>query len=199
MISETKNQQWAPSQYPKRRLSVRSRKVSKPRDLYLELSDRYDIWQALQQQGCQCACQISKRYDNLKYQSRDFETLRDLTERRLFGYWDGAQTLWFSRRGCEYICQKSPFPNELLMHNHLPNRKGICLWKVLQVSHWPITRHAVHRSQTSISSHQPEGQKHRRSKVSVQVAYDNMSTVAHKTWLISNDWMTIMLHGYALL
>ena len=31
---------WAPSQYPKRRLSVRSRKVSKPRDLYLELSDR---------------------------------------------------------------------------------------------------------------------------------------------------------------
>ena len=71
----------APSQYPKRRLSVRSRKVSK-RDLYLELSDRYDIWQALQ---------ISKRYDNLKYQSRGFETLRDLTERRLFGYWDGAQ------------------------------------------------------------------------------------------------------------
>ena len=34
---------WAPSQYPKRRLSVRSRKVSKPRDLYLELSDRYEI------------------------------------------------------------------------------------------------------------------------------------------------------------
>ena len=36
---------------------------------------------------------------------------------------------------------------------------------------------------------------HRRSKVSVQAAYGNMSTVAHKTWLISNDWMTIMLHG----
>ena len=33
----------APSQYPKRRLSVRSRKVSKPRDLYLELSDRSEI------------------------------------------------------------------------------------------------------------------------------------------------------------
>ena len=32
---------WAPSQYPKRRLSVRSRKVSKPRDLYLELSDKH--------------------------------------------------------------------------------------------------------------------------------------------------------------
>ena len=33
----------APSQYPKRRLSIRSRKVSKPRDLYLELSDRSEI------------------------------------------------------------------------------------------------------------------------------------------------------------
>ena len=81
----------APSQYPKRRLSVRSRKVSKPRDLYLELSDRSEIWQALRQQCCRCACQISKRYDNLKYQSRGFETLRDLRKRRLFGYWDGAQ------------------------------------------------------------------------------------------------------------
>ena len=80
----------APSQYPKRRLSVRSRKVSKPRDLCLELSDRSEIWQALGQQCCRCACQISKRYGNLKYQSRGFETLRDLTKRRLFGYWDGA-------------------------------------------------------------------------------------------------------------
>ena len=34
---------WAQSQYPKKRLSVRSRKVSKPRDLYLELFDRYEI------------------------------------------------------------------------------------------------------------------------------------------------------------
>ena len=80
----------APSQYPKRRVSVRSRKVSKPRDLYLELSYCSEIWQALRQQCCRCAFQISKRY-NLKYQSRGFETLRDLMERRLFGYWDGAQ------------------------------------------------------------------------------------------------------------
>ena len=81
---------WAPSQYPKRRLFVRSREVSKPRDLYLELSDRSEIWQALRQHCCRCACQISKGYDNLKYHSRGFETLRDLTKRRLFGYWDGA-------------------------------------------------------------------------------------------------------------
>ena len=85
----------APSQYPIRRLSVRSRKVSKPRDLYLELSDRSEIWQALRQHGCRCACQISKRCNSLKYQSRDFETSRDLTKRRLFVYWDGAQTaIW---------------------------------------------------------------------------------------------------------
>ena len=45
----------APSQYPRRRLFVRSRK-------------------------------ISKRSDNSQYKSRGFETLRDLTERRLFGY-----------------------------------------------------------------------------------------------------------------
>ena len=82
---------WAPSQYTKRRLSVRSLQVSKPRDLYLELSNRFEIWQALRQQCCRCVCQISKRLDNLKYQSRGFETLRDLTKRRLFGYWDGAQ------------------------------------------------------------------------------------------------------------
>ena len=35
---------WPPFQYPIRRLTVRSRKVSKPRDLYLELSDRSEIW-----------------------------------------------------------------------------------------------------------------------------------------------------------
>ena len=58
--------------------------------LYLELSDRSEIWHALRQYCCRCACQISKRSDNLKYQSRGFETSRDLTIIRLFGYWDGA-------------------------------------------------------------------------------------------------------------
>ena len=36
----------APSQYPKRRLFVRSREVSKPRDWYFKLSHRFEIWQA---------------------------------------------------------------------------------------------------------------------------------------------------------
>ena len=81
---------WDPSQYPKRRLFVRSRKVSKPRDWYFELSYRFEIWQAHRQHCCRSACQISKWSDNSKYKSRGFETWRDLTERRLFGYWDGA-------------------------------------------------------------------------------------------------------------
>ena len=94
---------WAPSQYPKRPLFVRSRKVSKPRDLYLDLSDRSEIWQALRQQCCRCACQISKRYDNLKYRSRGFETSRDLTKRRLFGYWDGALVLLSEQFHAEFV------------------------------------------------------------------------------------------------
>ena len=81
---------WAPSQYPKRRLSVRSREVSKPRDWYFKLSYGYEIWQAHRQHRYRSACQISERSDISKYKSRGFETLRDLAERRLFGYWDGA-------------------------------------------------------------------------------------------------------------
>ena len=84
------SESWAPSQYPKRRLSVRSREVSKPRDWYFKLSYRFEIWQAHRQQCCQSACQIAERSDNSKFKSRGFETLRDLTERRLFGYWDGV-------------------------------------------------------------------------------------------------------------
>ena len=67
----------APFQYPIRRLIVRSRKVSKARDRVLKCSYCFEIWQA--------------RSDNSKYKSRGFETLRDLTIRRLIGYWNGAQ------------------------------------------------------------------------------------------------------------
>ena len=115
---------WAPSQYPKRRLSVRSRKVSKPRDLYLELSDRSDIWQSLRQQCCRCACQISKRYDNLKSQSRGFETLRDLTKRRLFGYWDGALVVIFRNITCPNR-GLSGIEIKAWMSNDISNRNNI--------------------------------------------------------------------------
>ena len=77
-------------QYPIRRLIVRSCKGSKPHDLYLELYDHFEIWQAPWQQCCRCGCQISKRCYNLNYQSLGFETSQDLTIRRLIGYWNGA-------------------------------------------------------------------------------------------------------------
>ena len=129
-ISYANNATGAPSQYPKRRLSVRSRKVSKPRDLYLELSDRSEIWQALRQQCCRCACQISKRYDNLKYQSRGFESLRDLTKRRLFGYWDGAQELYnIAMYLCIWVfCEKIHTWQVFLMIN---TRKMCHVWYLM--------------------------------------------------------------------
>ena len=80
-----------PFQYPIRRLIVRSCKVSKPWDLYLELYDRSEIWQAPRERCCRRACQISKRCDNLNYWSRGIETSRDLTIRRVLGYWNGAR------------------------------------------------------------------------------------------------------------
>ena len=83
--------------YPIRHLIVRSHKVSKSWALYVELSDRFEIWQAHQQHCCQGACQISKRCVNLNYQSRGFETSWDLTTRRLIWYlfdiWNRAKVV----------------------------------------------------------------------------------------------------------
>ena len=83
----------------------------KPRDWYFKLSYRFEIWQAHRQQCCRSACQISEWSDNSEYKSRGFETSRDLTIRRLFGYWDGAQVsragtglVITSHRYCYYIC-----------------------------------------------------------------------------------------------
>ena len=61
---------WALFQYPIRYLTVRYRKASKPRDLYLELSDPSEIWQAPRHHCYWCACQISKRCDDFSYGSR---------------------------------------------------------------------------------------------------------------------------------
>ena len=61
-------------QYTIRRLIVRSRKVSKPHDLYLELADRSKIWQAVP---------LKFECDNSNYQSRSLKTSQDLKIRRL--------------------------------------------------------------------------------------------------------------------
>ena len=49
-----------------------------------------------------CACQISKRCDSLYCQSRGFETSRDLTMRRLIGYWNEALDSVVDKRKCSY-------------------------------------------------------------------------------------------------
>ena len=77
-------------QYQIRRLIVRYREVSKPRNLHLELSDRSEIWQAPRQHCCPCACQISKQCNNLNCQSHGFATSQDPTIRRLIWYWNGV-------------------------------------------------------------------------------------------------------------
>ena len=69
----------APFKFSIRCLNARSRKVSKPRDLFLEFSDRSEVWQAPRQQGWRWFCQTLKRFDKLYYYSRGFETSRDLT------------------------------------------------------------------------------------------------------------------------
>ena len=65
------------------RCNVRSREVSKPWDLYVELSDRSEIWQP------SSAALLSMCLSNFKVmrsfklpESRGFETSRDLTVRR---------------------------------------------------------------------------------------------------------------------
>ena len=85
---------------------VKSHKNSKPRHLYLKLYDRCEIWQAPRQQCCRCAFQILKRWGNLNYRSRDFETSRDLTMKCFVGYWNGAQNLmnWSIRNSPVVFC-----------------------------------------------------------------------------------------------
>ena len=94
---------WTQFQYLLRHLIIRSRKVSKLWNLYLELPYCSEIWQAHQQHCCRWACQISKWCDNQNHQSRSFETSQDLTIKRLIGYWNRALDVW----GCWYIITKS--------------------------------------------------------------------------------------------
>ena len=112
---------WAPSQYPKRRLSVRSRKVSKPRDLYLELSDRSEIWHALRQQCCRCACQISKRYDNsILYEILRKDVFSDIETGSRFRASRGA----ISYQGIDIAEQMGPCP---------PRGRMQAIWRRLNI------------------------------------------------------------------
>ena len=43
------------------------------------------------QHCCRCACQMSEWWDYSTHKPRGLETLRDVTIKRLIGYWNGAQ------------------------------------------------------------------------------------------------------------
>ena len=75
-----------PFQYPRRRLALRFREVSKPRDWQLKLSHRFAIWQTHRQHCYRGACQRSERSHNSKYQSqgvRDFARSYNKTPYRI--------------------------------------------------------------------------------------------------------------------
>ena len=113
-----------PFQYPIRRFIIRSREVSNPRNdyLYLKLSDRSEIWQAFREHCCWCACQISKLCDNWYYQSRGFETSRNLTIRRLILYWNKVKLFYSIHSGTVTDYQMPngamPFASPLLLTIH---------------------------------------------------------------------------------
>ena len=51
------------------------------------------LWNLTGTSAGRCACQISKWCDDFNYQSRGFEISRDLTIRRLKGYWNGPNVV----------------------------------------------------------------------------------------------------------
>ena len=99
-----------------RRLTARSREASRSRDLYLEWSDRSEIWLAHRQHCCRCACQISDRCDNSNYQSRDSETSRYLTIRRFVVYWNEAPIHWRLHIHVFMWCQTPTCSNSSVVH-----------------------------------------------------------------------------------
>ena len=95
-----------PFQYPIRRFIVRSRVKSWSREIGIA-----SLWNL--QHYYRGACQIAKWSYNSKYQSRGFETLWDLTVRRLIGYWNRVQVFAAYRQA---ILSKLNMPGVLLGH-----------------------------------------------------------------------------------
>ena len=95
--------------------------------------------------------------------------------------YDQSKSVWCEKRDIKSLATGTVFGGYFIIRDRL-------LWKLKLFLFHGIEMKLVHKITL-----------HRRSKVSVQAANENMSTIAHKTWLISNDWMAIMLHGYALL
>ena len=97
---------WASIYLADGRRTARSRKVSKLRDRMLWISDRYEIWQAVQQRCCRGACQIPDRLEMSKPEFRVLETSRDLTVRRPSAYSIEPQSSAVNISGLMKICAK---------------------------------------------------------------------------------------------
>ena len=92
--SRTTTKAWATFQYPRLRLMVRSRKVSKLRKMRLELYDCSEIDRHLGSSIADVPVNgISKRCNDLNYQSHEFDTSRDLTIISIFGYWNRVMAM----------------------------------------------------------------------------------------------------------
>ena len=77
------NDTLAPCQYPIRRLKCKISWSLETARFVCSIDRLLWIWRAHRQHCCRRACQISKRCDNLNYQSRGFETSRDF-----IGHWN---------------------------------------------------------------------------------------------------------------
>ena len=119
-------------QFPIKCLIVRSREVSKPRDLYSKLFDRSEIWQARRQHRCRSACQISKRRDDLNCQSHGFETLWDLTIRHLIGYWNCTHYIWVYST----LCSISDHVYQYMFGILLSDLNNLTIRKIQRFTHW---------------------------------------------------------------
>ena len=93
---------WPPSQYPKRRLSVKSHKVSKPRDWYFKLLYRFEIWQALRQHCLSNVIAIGQFWIQIS-RLRDFTRSYGKTSFRILRRGPGSD--WYI--GCigKFMCQ----------------------------------------------------------------------------------------------
>ena len=102
---------WDLFQYPIRRLIIRSRRVLKLRDLYLDSHDCSEIWQALRPQCCRCACQISKRCNNWTTILAGSRLREILWQDVLSGTETGCRSIyltvaWFISYQCLFLCDR---------------------------------------------------------------------------------------------
>ena len=131
-----------------RRLTAKSHEIWKAQDLMLELSCR--VWQVSRQHCWRGACQISEPLAKSKPESRGFETLRDLTVRRLTVQWiEALNLIWhsllkvgttqFNYFSFSFFMCLYPFFMVLQHHNHFCSFDSNLLTKWSHLAHVHLT------------------------------------------------------------